>query len=358
MNIGSRPSRCARGVALSCLGGHRCPCAVTVRPWRALSLRRGLHRGPAQCVWVTSTSGRTRRGRERAPPPARPPPRPAPPHPPPPTHTHTHTPTHPPTHHHHHVQAQGNARRDLAARHPLDLCLDPGACACFHQHTHLMSKGGFNTRRACLLNPPPPPPPPHTHTTTTTTLTTPAPATWPVLVRPPQTRLILPAWLGVGEALLAAAASGKREVLRDMYEVSRVRTSKPKCAAQRASCRPHNAFLAGHTMCFLQARQRVSCRPAPQPPPCCPAFQPRVLHAAPCFPPVNRPMQPSPVLCCFPFLQHRPFFWSVAHLAASLSGASLAASPQRAHPPALPSPKRVPCSTGPSSRASWTWSRW
>jgi hypothetical protein len=34
-----------------------------------------------------------------------------------------------------------------------------------------------------------------------------------------QTRLILPAWLGVGEALQAATSSGKREVLRDMYEV-------------------------------------------------------------------------------------------------------------------------------------------
>ncbi|KAL4853378.1 Phosphoenolpyruvate carboxylase 2 [Chlorella vulgaris] len=33
-----------------------------------------------------------------------------------------------------------------------------------------------------------------------------------------QTRLILPAWLGVGEALQAATSSGKREVLRDMYE--------------------------------------------------------------------------------------------------------------------------------------------
>lgn len=33
-----------------------------------------------------------------------------------------------------------------------------------------------------------------------------------------QTRLVLPAWLGVGEALQAAASSGKRGVLRDMYE--------------------------------------------------------------------------------------------------------------------------------------------
>lgn len=33
-----------------------------------------------------------------------------------------------------------------------------------------------------------------------------------------QTRLVLPAWLGVGEALMAAASSGKRDVLRDMYE--------------------------------------------------------------------------------------------------------------------------------------------
>lgn len=33
-----------------------------------------------------------------------------------------------------------------------------------------------------------------------------------------QTRLVLPAWLGVGEALMAAASSGKRGVLRDMYE--------------------------------------------------------------------------------------------------------------------------------------------
>jgi phosphoenolpyruvate carboxylase len=36
-----------------------------------------------------------------------------------------------------------------------------------------------------------------------------------------QTRLILPAWLGVGDALQAAASSGKRDMLRDMYEVGR-----------------------------------------------------------------------------------------------------------------------------------------
>ncbi|KAI7840424.1 hypothetical protein COHA_005854 [Chlorella ohadii] len=33
-----------------------------------------------------------------------------------------------------------------------------------------------------------------------------------------QTRLILPAWLGVADALLAAASSGKRPMLREMYE--------------------------------------------------------------------------------------------------------------------------------------------
>lgn len=35
----------------------------------------------------------------------------------------------------------------------------------------------------------------------------------------PQTRLILPAWLGVADALLAAAEGGKRAMLRDMYQV-------------------------------------------------------------------------------------------------------------------------------------------
>lgn len=37
---------------------------------------------------------------------------------------------------------------------------------------------------------------------------------------PLQTRLVLPAWLGVADALLAAASSGKRAMLREMYEVS------------------------------------------------------------------------------------------------------------------------------------------
>ena len=38
-----------------------------------------------------------------------------------------------------------------------------------------------------------------------------------------QTRLILPSWLGVGDALMAAVSGGKRGVLRDMYEVRAVR---------------------------------------------------------------------------------------------------------------------------------------
>lgn len=35
-----------------------------------------------------------------------------------------------------------------------------------------------------------------------------------------QTRMVLPAWLGVADALMSAVRDGKRELLRDMYEVS------------------------------------------------------------------------------------------------------------------------------------------
>ena len=46
-----------------------------------------------------------------------------------------------------------------------------------------------------------------------------SPALWTGCLLPPQTRLVLPAWLGVADALMAAASSGKRGTLRDMYEV-------------------------------------------------------------------------------------------------------------------------------------------
>lgn len=135
-------------------------------------------------------------------------------------------------------QAQGDPGRDLAARHPLDLCLDPGVCfwhlllpahaSCYLLIQAIHGRTAAGPANLCLDL---------VRDGAQSCPSTPLPSA-------SQTRLILPSWLGVADALLAAASSGKRAMLREMYQVRAAMLCDAVCGAKLAIVRRMEAGRA------------------------------------------------------------------------------------------------------------------
>ena len=129
-----------------------------------------------------------------------------------------------------------------------------------------------------------------------------------------QTRLILPAWLGVADALQAAASSGKHGMLRDMYEV---RTLWSRCSALRWG--GMSAGPGRGCCCCRCAGFQLTCLAQPCPSycaACCPRPFPFPFRLSLPLPTLasHPPLPPLPPLAPLPCLQHWPFFQSVVDL--------------------------------------------
>jgi len=135
---------------------------------------------------------------------------------------------------------------------------------------------------------------------------------------PTQTRLILPAWLGVADALLAAASSGKRPMLREMYEVRAVLCcpvlgQRRWHAGRDAFLSPGFPLLQPATHCpglpLTVGSAGSNCSPAAWRMQAA-AGHPIFLSSAAALTPNTPSPLPAPPMC----LQHWPFFQSLIDL--------------------------------------------